>query len=335
MYKIDIVGGSLSGLASAIILKENNKDFEVVVHEKHKKIGFNIDGRRCGEAYYIADEWARWKPDKESIYSYISEIKTYVKNKSYALKSNKETSFVLNRQKFIAQLGRQAKKLNVKIKTNDKIESVEDLDCDYIIDASGCPSVIKKELGLNKGIKGVSYQQTLENSNKYEPDKLKIILTATGGYYWNFPRNPEKNEINLGIGTIYGDRGRLKYKLEKFKKENNITGEINHEAGGLVPAGIQKPLIYKNILFVGDTGIGTFPLTGEGIYRALFSGDLAARAILSDNINNYPKFIYQNFLKWDFLCKFFLQIIRVIGNISDDAIYFTWHRYLDWWYSLR
>ncbi|MCK5258742.1 MAG: NAD(P)-binding protein, partial [Thermoplasmatales archaeon] len=39
--KVDIVGGSISGLSTAISLKEHNESITVIVHEKHKKIGYN------------------------------------------------------------------------------------------------------------------------------------------------------------------------------------------------------------------------------------------------------------------------------------------------------
>jgi len=48
--KVDIVGGSFGGLSAAISLKEINKSIDVIVHEKHKEIGYNHEGRRCGEA---------------------------------------------------------------------------------------------------------------------------------------------------------------------------------------------------------------------------------------------------------------------------------------------
>jgi hypothetical protein len=51
--KVDIVGGSIGGLSTAISLKEHNQSITVVVHEKYKTIGFNPEGRRCGEAYRL------------------------------------------------------------------------------------------------------------------------------------------------------------------------------------------------------------------------------------------------------------------------------------------
>ena len=51
MTKDEIIGGGLAGLSSAITIKKIDKDIDVIVHEKHDKIGFNRDGRRCGEGY--------------------------------------------------------------------------------------------------------------------------------------------------------------------------------------------------------------------------------------------------------------------------------------------
>ena len=335
MIKVDIVGGGISGLSSAITLKKFDKKIDVIVHEKHKKIGFNRDGRRCGEGYSLSSEWKHWKPIGNSIFNKIDNIKTIAKDKEYILKVKPDEGFVLNRQAFISQLGADAKKLGVKIKTSDKIKTIKNLDGDYIIDASGCPSVIKRELGFNKGITGLTYQQTLEQSNHFVKNSMKIVLTSDYGYYWIFPRDPKKKEINFGIGAIAKKPDNLKKRLENIKKQENITGKINHETGGFIPAGIQKPLMYKNILFVGDAGVGSFPLTGEGIYRALLSGEIAGRCIAECRASDYKKEINKAFLKWDIAGKTFIKINKALENVGEDAVFLIWHLYLNWWYSFN
>lgn len=167
--KVDIIGGSLGGLSAAISLKENDKSIKVVVHEKHKKIGYNHEGRRCGEAHSIEAEWKKWKPEKKSYFNEITKVEAIVGNKEHIFNRKPGTAFMLNRQEFICQLARDAEKLGAVIQTDDKIKTISDIDGDYIIDASGCPSSIKRELGLTKGIKGVAYQQTLEDSNRFIP----------------------------------------------------------------------------------------------------------------------------------------------------------------------
>ena len=40
---VDIIGGSLSGLSSAISLKEHDSTIHVTVHEKYKTIGLLVE----------------------------------------------------------------------------------------------------------------------------------------------------------------------------------------------------------------------------------------------------------------------------------------------------
>lgn len=113
---------------------------------------------------------------------------------------------------------RRAVKNGVIIKTNDKITSVRDLDGDFIIDASGCWSVIRREqLGFKRGIKGLTYKQTLGDSNCFKSDTLKIIFIGSFGYYWIFPRYPLKREVNVGLGLFRGANTNLKKSLKNLK----------------------------------------------------------------------------------------------------------------------
>jgi len=146
--KVDIVGGSLGGLSAAITIKEKDKSIDVTVYEKHKKIGYNHEGRRCGEAHTIGREWNNWRPDKSSIYNMIKKIEITIGKRKYEFFYEPWHTCILNRQEYIYQLGIKANKLGANIQTNDKIKSVNDLDGDIIVDASGCPSCIKRELDI-------------------------------------------------------------------------------------------------------------------------------------------------------------------------------------------
>ena len=205
------------------------------------------------------------------------------------------------------------------IHTNDKIKSYKDLDGEFIIDASGCPSTIKKELGFYKGIKGITYQQTIENCNVFQSNTVKVYYVGKLGYFWIFPRDPKKKEVNLGIGYISNYNIKLKEKLEDFKRENKIKGDINYVCGGLIPLGLQRPFMYKNILFVGDACVGAFIITGQGIYRALMSGDIAGKCIAKGYPKRYSSIIYKEFLMWDILCKLFYNTDRLMWKINPDS----------------
>ncbi len=331
--KIDIVGGGIGGFASSISLKENNKKIHVNLYEKNKEIGYNYEGRKCGEAHTVEKEWSKWLPEKKSYYNIINKGIVKVGNKLYKYENLKKNAFILNRPEFILQLAKKAENLGVNIITDKKVKGKNQLNGDYIIDASGCPSIFKRKYGFNKGIKGIGYQQTLENSNNFVNNTIKIWYTNEMGYYWIFPRNPIKKEINIGYGIfnknkIKNGKINLKKKLDNFKLENSLNGKINYEIAGLVPIGLQYPLKYKNILFVGDAGVGCFPLQGQGIYRALLSGDFAGKCIAKNKSYMYPYLIKKCFIKWDLIGKYFLFFCDKLSNLNKNLVDILWNLFI-------
>lgn len=314
--QVDIVGGSLSGLSTAISIKEHNPSIEVVVHEKYKTIGYNHEGRRCGEAHNVENEWSRWKPEKKSIFDEITQGSVSIGKHGYSATRSPGVAYILNRQEFICQLARDAEKRNVRICTGDYIKSVNDLDGTYIVDASGCPSTIKRELGLGTGHVGVTYQQTLQDANCFRDDSIRLIFMENLGYYWVFPRDPEKREMNIGVGTLGNLGFDLRELLEAFKEKEHITGTVSYVVGGLVPLGLQYPLMHENILFVGDAGVGTFPINGQGIYRALMSGDIAGQCIGTNRVQRYPHLIHRAFLKWNLIGVSFIRMNLALRHIN-------------------
>ena len=108
--------------------------------------------------------------------------------------------------------------------------------------------------------------------------------------------------------------------IEEFKQKEKISGTVSYVSGGLIPLGIQRPLKYHNILFVGDAGVGTFPYTGQGIYRALISGDDAGRLSAAGMPEKYPYITNQKFIKWDAIGKSFIYTNRVFRRINPKLV---------------
>ena len=325
--QVDIIGGGLSGLATALSIKEHDPSVDVIVHEKHEKIGFNRDARKCGEAHSIESFSVKWKPPKEAIATPIYQGKILSGKKSYTYERKPDTAWILDRPKFISSLGKKAKKKDVEFTLNDKITDFTSLPGDIIVDASGCPSVIKKDLGLSNRNVGYGFQQTIKNCSAYEDHTVKIIYDGNVGYYWLFPRHPENQEMNIGIGLSINRNVKLSLLLEKFKKEHHITGIVDYTTGGLVPEGIQYPLKYKNIIFVGDTGVGTLPLNGQGIYRALISGDIAGKYIVNKDLKGYAHEIIREFGKMDVIGKLLLRWNSLVYHINPDLVLSSWNGY--------
>lgn len=180
---------------------------------------------------------------------------------------------------------------------------------------------MKRELKIGTGFVGTTYQETLENSNYFHSDIIQIIFASHFGYFWIFPRNPQKKEVNIGVGTFGKFGYNLRQLLSSFKEVHQITGTINYVVGGLVPLGLQRPFFYRNILFVGDAGVGAFPLTGQGIYRALMSGDIAGRCIAQRNIKKYPSIIRKEFLQWDVIGSTFLKVNLIFRKFNPSFFF--------------
>ena len=84
---------------------------------------------------------------------------------------------------------------------------------------------------------------------------------------------------------------------------------------------LQRPLKKDNILFVGDAGVGAFPMTGQGIYRALLSGDVAGSCLAQKKPNKYPYRITQMFVKWDVVGRTYLYCNYALRRIGPGAVY--------------
>jgi flavin-dependent dehydrogenase len=331
---VDIIGGGLAGLSTAISIKELDDSISVTLYERHDNIGFNHDGRRCGEAFY-SEKDNKWIPKGKSLFNDIYECEMIIGKKTYVQSQSKikTPAFMLNKPAFTDQLAKKAKEYNVTIQTKKRISKITELSSDIIVDASGCPSIIKKSLHLDNGMKGLTYQETLNNCNVFDEHRIKIYYFGKVGYYWIFPRNPKEKEVNVGVGILGNYNKSLRMLLDSFKQKMNIVGNPVYYAGGLIPLGLQRPLQTKNILFVGDAGVGTFPYLGEGIRRSLISGEIAAKCIATGHTEKYSSLIMKRFFLWDFIGKSGIHMAKTLSIISEDAMFFLLHRYFDFFYS--
>lgn len=325
--QVDIIGGGLSGLSTALSIKDHDSNVKVCVHEKHDRIGFNRDARKCGEAHCIESFSLKWKPPDQAIASPIYHGETIAGKKKITYERKPDTAWILDRPAYIAYLGEKCTQCGVEFSLTDKITDVWDLSGDIIVDASGCPSVVKKQLGFKHRFVGIGYQQTIEQCSAFEKNTLRLFFDKHGGYYWLFPRDQQNRELNIGIGVFNNIDSKLPPLLEQFKKDHQITGLVNYTAGGLIPGGIQYPLRFKNIIFVGDAGVGTLPINGQGIYRALMSGDIAGEYIVRNDLKGYVHQIIQDFIKMDLIGKTFLGLNTFLRQVNTDLVVSSWNWY--------
>jgi geranylgeranyl reductase family protein len=105
------------------------------------------------------------------------------------------------------------------------------------------------------------------------------------GYGWIFPKG---DHLNVGVYSLWPAAGLTKGALLSYVKRKVGTDSVDHVTGqylGIGAGGYEAEALHPDlrdrILLVGDAGGFVDPLTGEGIYGALISGQAAAGAILS------------------------------------------------------
>ena len=156
------------------------------------------------------------------------------------------------------------------------------LDADYCIVATGARNPLRDfgtELTAGDAMSTLGY---------YVPgDQAQIdiqFLPQLEGYIWVFPRC---GHLSVGICGKGEPAASLRKRLESYMSQKGIAWKgaafYSHLLPSLEPAAWRKNRISGDgWLAVGDAAGLVDPITGEGIYYALRSADLAARALLSE-----------------------------------------------------
>ncbi|NTW53964.1 MAG: geranylgeranyl reductase family protein [Chlorobaculum sp.] len=160
-----------------------------------------------------------------------------------------------------------------------------------VIAADGFYSPIAKRLKLNNNKKNHTgfairayFSQVEGLTDSIELHYEKSMLP---GYGWVFPAGRQRANIGVGVFTRFTDQRGLKRLFERFVTESAMaSGRLKN--AGMEPGTLRAwPLPMGsfpgkrgrgNVLLAGDAGSFVDPLTGEGIYYALKSGQLAAEA---------------------------------------------------------
>ncbi len=133
-------------------------------------------------------------------------------------------------------------------------------------------------------------------------DQIDIqFLPELEGYIWVFPRC---GHLSIGICGKGEPASSLRQRLDRYMAGKSISLKgatfYSHLLPCLdTPAWDQNRVAGEGWLAVGDAAGLVDPITGEGLYYALRSADLAAKTILS-GVNNMTEMAYRRLLRRDF-----------------------------------
>jgi geranylgeranyl diphosphate/geranylgeranyl-bacteriochlorophyllide a reductase len=158
-------------------------------------------------------------------------------------------------------------------------------EADFCVVATGARNPLR-EVGTEWSAK-----DTMSALGYYVPasqDHIDIqFLPRLEGYIWVFPRC---GHLSVGICGKGAPAQVLRTRLEKYMDERGIAWKgakfYSHMLPSLESPGWRKNRVAgEGWLAVGDAGGLVDPITGEGLYYAMRSGDLASRVVLNDAHN--------------------------------------------------
>lgn len=152
-----------------------------------------------------------------------------------------------------------------------------------VVGADGAYSVVARELGMERSIEylgGIGSEIVVPEAElaKWKSRAQIDLGCIPGGYAWVFPK---RNHLSIGVGCLGSKARDLSHHHRKFLNSLSIGSyTIAKSSSHLIPTCTKGRLIWQNkALLLGDAAGLADPLTGEGIYNAIQSAQLAAPVI--------------------------------------------------------
>jgi geranylgeranyl reductase family protein len=161
----------------------------------------------------------------------------------------------------------------------------------FLVGADGANGVVAKAAGLGHGIvRGVALEGNVRwdalAREPYERTAWVELGIVPGGYGWVFPKG---DHANLGVGGWMKEGPKLRGHLDRLAREHGVDpSELEEVRGHRLPMrefGAEAGR--GRVLLVGDAAGLVDPLSGDGMYEAFVSAELAASAILESRPETY------------------------------------------------
>jgi len=195
-----------------------------------------------------------------------------------------------------------------------------ELSCQVVIGADGANSIVAKSLNLiQESSKSLGIQSEIIVDEKILSTQRGYIRldwgTLPSGYAWLFPK---AKQFSVGVvgPTIIGRA--LKSYLNKFKEYLGLlNSKTNLFRGHLLPFRLPKTNICKKKgLLVGDAAGLVDAFTGEGIFQAVRSSQIAASVVYdylnkkSDDLSRYEELIDVQLMQELLSARLFLHLFN-------------------------
>lgn len=301
-YDTIIIGGGLSGCVLGYLLKKQRKNVLII-----ERLNIKTKNKLCGglltEKSYIllCDIFGKELINKLPV---IKHDKIIVSNSNQKLEIDSINlrsierkdldDFVLDQYLSVGGIiiDNETYK-HIDFNNNILTLNKEKYSYDNLVGADGALSQLRKNVSNKRNRICLAYEIN-EEKNKEEYVNIDFF-DKLYGYGWVIPNN--KNTV-VGIGSV-NEVNNLDNEFNNYLDVLNIRNRS--KKGAFLPSGKDILLSNKNnVFFVGDAAGLISPVTGEGIYYAMYSS-----YILSNNMNS----------------KYKQKMNKVINNIKINIFY--------------
>ncbi|SFT88926.1 geranylgeranyl reductase family [Algoriphagus locisalis] len=295
-YEVAIIGSGPAGAMAAYYLAE--KGISTVIIEKETLPRY----KTCGGGLVFRGRRKLPFDISAVVDREFFDIKLYFDGDKTPLSSTREVPVIsmVMRDEFDNFLIEKAKGLGVHLKQDHKLTGITfgetptlhtsqgDIHAKLIIAADGALSPTAKFAGwteTRKLIPALEYEVEVSESDFERLSKeVRFDMDAIPhGYAWSFPK---KNHLSLGIASTRRKKIDLKAYYKKYLEKLEIKEVLSEKAHGFqIPITPRTDGFFrKNVLLIGDAAGFADPITAEGISNSLWSGKLAAEAIIEANL---------------------------------------------------
>ena len=300
-YDVLVIGGGPAGALAGKTAAE--KGLSALIVEKRPAIGAPV---RCAEGigkealHEFIDPDPRWISAEMTGASIVAPDGFVMKLGSEMAGS--KVGYVLDRKIFDRELVWKATEAgcDVMVKSRAAAPILEDgvvkgakiayagkttdVRADVVIAADGVESKFSRWCGIDTTVpvreimSSVQYVMTDIDIDEHSTIFYLGNDVAPEGYLWIFPKGKRSANVGIGIsGKKSGKGHRAKDYLDRFVKKTFPDGKtIEYIPGGV---SVCRPLdctVADGLIITGDAARVVDPLTGGGIYNAMYTGRLAA-----------------------------------------------------------
>lgn len=171
------------------------------------------------------------------------------------------------------------------------------LESDFVVLAGGARN---RMLPGTPPLEARDLEMTLGYFIPMQADSIKVkFLPKFEGYIWLFPRS---DHVSVGIcGSMAAHTSQeLRNHLDAFLREEKLDVGGARFYSHVLPSPqartlSQRRVVGRNWALVGDAAAWVDPLTGEGLFYAMRSGELLGRSVAEGHPESYPDRIRQAF----------------------------------------